>query len=717
MSKVAAFLSGRRTRWVVVGFWLIVVAALLPFQKLTDVESNEASAWLPKNAESVSVLHRAAALLPNETVPGVVVYDRGGQALTDADLAKVNADAAAFRSVENVTGEISPPVRSGDGQAIQLVVNLHVPQDGWAGLGKSVDRMIELAKHDDQGLSVHVTGAGGYAADSGKVFTQGGSLMLITLLIVIVILLAAYRSPVLVLRPLFAAGVALVVAQGVVYLLAKHAGLTVNAQSSFILTVLVFGAATDYALLLIARYRQELRRRENPNAAMAEAWYRSAEAILASAATVTVSMLVLLFAHLGSTQGLGPVCAVGILSSVLVMTTLLPARLVRGPWMWTLWRKTNGRWVFWPAMPEFGSVDPTESGLWAKIGDWVAVRPRRVWIAATLVLVALALGITGLRANGVPDRHSLTKTTQAMVGADVLDQHFVAGAGDPVYILTRADAADQVRAAVATVDGVIVPATPPLVKDGTAMIAATLTDSPDSAAAIATVGEMRDAVHRIPGAEAEVGGSTAVKKDMEDAAARDSRVLVPVILLVVFLILALLLRAIVAPVLLIATVVVSFAATMGISALVFNHVFHFAGADASFPLMAFAFLVALGVDYNIFLVTRIREETERHGARRGALIGLSATGGVITSAGLVLAGTFAALGSIPMTFAAELGFTVALGVLIDTFIVRSVVVTALALDFDRYLWWPSKLFRSGSSVTEPEPADSDEQVAPQPSVV
>ncbi|MFE4458373.1 MMPL family transporter [Nocardia tengchongensis] len=304
-----------------------------------------------------------------------------------------------------------------------------------------------------------------------------------------------------------------------------------------------------------------------------------------------------------------------------------------------------------------------------------------------------------------------------MVGADVLDKHFVAGAGDPVYILTRADAADQVRAAVATVTGVIVPVTPPLVKDGTAMIAVTLTDSPDSAAAIATVGEIRDAVHRIPNAEAEVGGSTAVKKDMEDAAARDSRVLVPVILLVVFLILALLLRAIVAPLLLIATVVVSFAATMGISALVFNHVFHFAGADASFPLMAFTFLVALGVDYNIFLVTRIREETERHGARRGALIGLSATGGVITSAGLVLAGTFAALGSIPMTFAAELGFTVALGVLIDTFIVRSVVVTALALDFDRYLWWPSKLFRSGPSATEPEPADSDEQVAPQPSVV
>lgn len=712
MSKMAAFLSGRRTRWLVVGFWLIVVAALLPFQKLADVESNDASAWLPKSAESVSVLNRASAMLPADTLPAIVVYDRGGQAVTDADITKVGADAATFRSVANVVDPISSPVRSDDGKAIQVVVTLHTPQDGWTGLGKSVDRMLELARHDSGGLSVHVTGAGGYAADSGKVFTQGGSLMAITLLIVIVILLAAYRSPVLVLRPLFGAGVALVVAQGVVYLLAKHAGLTVNAQSSFILTVLVFGAATDYALLLIARYRQELRRRQSPNEAMTEAWYRSIEAIVASAATVTVSMLVLLFAELGSIKGLGPVCAVGIVSSVLVMTTLLPARLVRGPWMWSLWGKTNGRWVFWPTMPEYGTADPTESGLWARVGARVAARPRWVWIGATLVLAALALGLTGLKASGVPDRHSLTKTTQSMTGADILDKHFVAGSGDPVYVTAKANSADQVRAALGTVPGVIVGNTPPLVKGDTALIAATLTNSPDSSAAIETIGKVRAAVHEIPGADAQVGGNTAVKKDMEDAAARDSRVLVPVILLVVFVILALLLRAIVAPLLLIATVVLSFGATLGISAFVFNHVFHFAGADASFPLMAFTFLVALGVDYNIFLVTRVREESIRHGTRRGALIGLSATGGVITSAGLVLAGTFAALASIPLTFTAETGFAVALGVLIDTFIVRSVVVTALALDFDRYLWWPSALFRSSGRLSP----ERDDERAPETSI-
>jgi RND superfamily putative drug exporter len=414
---------------------------------------------------------------------------------------------------------------------------------------------------------------------------------------------------------------------------------------------------------------------------MTEALHRSGPAIIASASTVAISLMLLMLATLSSTQGLGPACAVGILIGLLAMVTLMPALLV-----------ICGRWIFWPVKPSYGSAGATKEGIWTRVGKAVSGRPRTVWIGTALVLGAMSIGVVGLEADGLSSKDQFTDKPQMVVGEEIQARHFPAGSGDPLYVVAKAAQAEQVRATLSSVPGIADVSTP-AIKDGEAIMLAELEDAPSSAAAMRTVERTRTGVHRIDGADAQVGGTTAIMLDTQKAAARDAKLIMPIVLIVVFLILALLLRAIVAPLLLMATVVLSFGAALGVSSLVFDHVFHFAGAEASFPLLTFVFLVALGIDYNIFLVTRVREEALLHGTRRGALTGLSATGGVITSAGLVLAGTFAAMASLPLVFAAELGFAVAFGVLLDTLIVRSVLVTALTLDVDRWMWWPSKLFK------------------------
>jgi len=674
------------TKWIVVAVWVaVLVPALMLAGRLGGAEQNDNSAWLPGNAESTEVVDRAARLQPADTVPAIVIYDRPA-GVTPADLDKARADAEAFKGIPEVVGEAQGPQASADGQAIQTVVQLKKGQDGWEGLGKAVDALTAIGTANAGGLGFHVTGPAGLASDSIKAFSGGGGLTTITALVVVAILLLTYRSPVLPLLSLLSAGSALVASEAVIYLLARHAGLVVNKQTSFILTVLVFGAATDYALLLISRYREELRRHEDRHRAMAEALRRCGPAVVASAATVAVALMLLSLASLNSTQGLGPACAIGILVGLLAMLTLMPALLV-----------ICGRWIFWPVRPAYGSAEAHEGtakrdGLWTRVGAAVAARPRAVWIGTALALAILALGTVGLRADGLASSEQFTDRPPTVVGEEIQARHFPAGSGDPVYVVSSAGAAERVRAAFAAVPG-IAGVSDPLVKDGQALLLGELADDPSSTAAMRTVERARAALHGIEGAGAQVGGNTAVLLDTQQAAERDSRVIIPIVLVAVLLILAVLLRALVAPLLLMATVVLSFGAALGVSALVFEHVFGFAGAEASFPLLAFVFLVALGIDYNIFLVTRVREEAQRHGTRRGALTGLSATGGVITSAGLVLAGTFAAMGSLPLVFAAELGFAVAFGVLLDTIVVRSVLVTALTLDVGRWMWWPSALFR------------------------
>ncbi len=690
-SRIADIPSGRLTKWLVVVFWVLVVAVAGPLAgKLTGAEKNDATSWLPANAESTKVLDVQARFQSPNIFPAVVVYQRAA-GLTAADKAKAAADARSFAGVPGVgAGQVVGPLASRDGKAIQTIVAVNLGKQGWNGAGKAADSLRAITQSNANGLSSHITGPLGSAADSAKAFKGiDSTLLYATLTVVIVILLITYRSPVLWLLPVISAGVALTSAQAVIYLLAVHAGLTVNAQSAGILYVLVFGASTDYALLLIARYREELRRHESRQRAMAVALRRAGPAIIASACTVIIALLTLLVAELNSTKGLGPVLAIGVGVGLLAMITLLPALLV-----------IFGRWIFWPARPDYGSAEPTTRGLWSRVGRSIAPRPRVVWITTAVVLGVMALGLTGLKASGLTNAQSFRGHPDSVVGESVLARHFPAGAGQPVVVIGNVSATAPLRAALSATPG-IASVAPPAARAGHAYLEGTLTSAPDSQAANTTIDRVRSAVHAVPGGDAMVGGTTAINLDVERAAAHDRDVIIPLILIVVFVILGLLLRALVAPLILTATVVLSFAAALGVSAVVFNHLFNFGGADTAFPLFVFVFLVALGIDYNIFLMTRVREEANRRGAKRGALIGLSATGGVITSAGFVLAGTFAVLGTLPVTFLAELGFAVAFGVLLDTIVVRSVLVTALNLDVGRWMWWPSRL------AGKPDPAPDE----------
>jgi putative drug exporter of the RND superfamily len=698
LKSVVGIPAGRRTKWLVLVFWVVVVALAGPLSgKLTGVEKNDAQSWLPSAAESTQALALRSKVVSPNVFPAVVVYDRPA-GVTAADKAKAAADAKRFAGVAGVVqGQVTGPFVAHDGKAIETIVPVNLGHEGWNNAGPAADSLRNIAS-GSPGLTVHIAGPLGYAADSGKAFKGiDGVLLFSALAVVIVLLLVTYRSPTLWLLPVISAGVALVSAQALIYLLAAHAGLTVNAQSAGILDVLVFGAGTDYALLLTARYREELRRHEDRHAAMRVAIRRAGPAIVASAGTVILSLLALSLAELNSTKGLGPVLAIGVGVALLSMMTLLPALLV-----------ITGRWMFWPAKPTYGSAEPTSRGFWARAGRRIAVRPRVVWITTALILGVMALGLTGLKANGLTNAQSFRGHPDSVVGQSVIDQHFPAGAGQPVEIFGNPASGAQLAAALRSVPG-ITGVTSPVTVAGHSYIEATLTSAPDSQAAYSAIDRVRAAAHAVPGSDALVGGNTAINLDVQRASAHDRNLIIPIVLLVVFVILALLLRALVAPVMLIATVVLSFAATLGVSALFFDHVFNFGGADTSFPLFVFVFLVALGIDYNIFLMTRVREEAKRHGPRTGALTGLAATGGVITAAGAVLAGTFAVLGTLPVTFLTELGFAVAFGVLLDTLVVRSVLVTALNLDLGRWVWWPSRLAR--------QPAPEEELPSGQPAGV
>jgi RND superfamily putative drug exporter len=681
LREIAGIPAGKWTKWLVAGFWVVVLVIAFPLSsRLTGAEKNDASAWLPANAESTKVLDVQAHFQSPNIFPGVVVYQRDS-GLTAADRAKAAGDARRFAGVHGVVpGQVIGPIQSADGKAIQTILQVNLGSQGWNGAVKAADSIRAITASNANGLAFHITGPLGNAADNSKVFKGIDSTLLYSALaVVIVILLITYRSPVLWLLPVISSGVALITAQAVIYLLAVHAGLTVNAQSAGILDVLVFGASTDYALLIVARYREELRRHDRRHLAMAEALRRAGPAIIASGATVIVALLTLLAAQLNSTKDLGPVLAIGVAVGMLAMITLLPALLVSFP-----------RGVFWPYRPSYGSADPTARGLWARVGWSIAPRPRMIWITTAVVLGVLALGLTGLKAHGLTSAQGFRGHPDSVIGETVLARHFDAGAGQPVIVIGNESAAVPLRAALTATRG-IAAVTPSAARAGHAYLQGTLTSPPDSQAAYSTIDGLRSAVHAIPGANAEVGGTTAINLDVARASAHDRNIIIPLILVVVCIILGLLLRSLVAPLILTATVVLSFAAALGVSSFFFNHVFGFGGADTAFPLFVFVFLVALGIDYNIFLMTRVREEANRRDARRGALAGLAATGGVITSAGLVLAGTFAVLATIPATFLTELGFAVALGILLDTLIVRSVLVTALNLDIGRWMWWPSRL--------------------------
>ncbi|MFI9245151.1 MMPL family transporter [Streptomyces sp. NPDC053086] len=693
--RASAIPSGRRSTWAVLVFWIGLLAVAGVFSgKFDSVVQNDVGTFLPKNAESTQAIELAKKFTPDVS-SAVVVYERGDGAVTADDRALVTADARRFARLAHVTTPIVGPVAAKDRRAIELVVPITSAGTGETGASEieaAVKQMRSILR-SHPGLTTHITGPAGYAADQADAFSGADkALLLLTVAIVIVILLFTYRSPVLWIAPLICVGVALVVAQATIYLFARYGSLTAKGDTQFILTVLVFGAGTDYALLLIARYREELRRHEDRHEAMAAALRHAGTAILASGVTLILSLLCFLVAELNSTKSVGPALAIGVASALAAMVTLFPALLV-----------ILGRWVFWPVRPTFGSPEPAQRGPWKRIGRVVSRRPRATWIGTSLALGVLALGLIGFTADNMQLKDSFTSTPEAVTGERAMALHFPAGGGDPVQIIGSAGAAEPLRSAVAATAG-IADVTPPVVKNGHVYLEGTLTATSNSKAAFATVDRLRDAVHAVPGAEAKVGGGNAVNLDYRRAAEHDRTLLVPLVLVVVGLIIGVLLRAVVAPLVLLGTVVLSFAAALGVSALTFRHVFGFAGADPAIPLWIFVFLIALGVDYNIFLMTRVHEEARTHGTRRGALRGLNATGGVITSAGIVLAGTFAALATLPLVFAAEIGFAVAFGVLLDTFVVRSVLVTALTYDIGRRMWWPSALSREETTSDHEEAA-------------
>lgn len=703
-------IKGRKPLWIaiiIVIAWMGIAGAAGPvFGKLSSVQKNDNSDFLPKNAESSKFNEAYEQFNPNtdRAIPALVLY------IGEVDATKV---AAANEFLQTIP---SKPVEEGQGKLIGEFLVPGTPlvafpsQDGKAILGSIAFDSAKIAdqigkepalplvidsirNYSDEfaksgALESHVTGFAAIFADLFKAF--GGidsTLLLWTLAIVALILIVVYRSPILWFFPLLCAVFAEALAGAVIYVLAKNEILTLDGQSQGILSVLVIGAATDYALLLIARYREELHRYDSKYDAMRTALRGVVEPIIASGSTVTIGLLVLILSQLNNNRSLGPVGAIGIVSAMFTMLTLLPAILV-----------IFGRWIFWPRIPRHDDHDEKLTGIWAKVAASTAAKPKQYMIATGALLVIMAGFATTLKADGISTLEGFTNKPKSLVGQELLLEHFPGGQSQPTQILVSVDKADSALVAVKNVKDVAEatlvsapdnPAVPKIV-DGKVVIDATLSVPADSGEARELVPVIREAVKAVD-SEALVGGISATFYDVDVAARHDRNLIIPIVLIIIAIILALLLRSILAAVLLLFTVVLSFIATLGASALVFNHVFNFPGADTSFPLFTFVFLVALGIDYNIFLMTRVREEALKIGTRAGTIKGVTVTGGVITSAGVVLAATFTVLGVLPLVALAQIAFAVAFGVLLDTLVVRSLLVPAIVHYLGNRIWWPAKM--------------------------
>ncbi|HEX2805726.1 MAG TPA: MMPL family transporter [Kineosporiaceae bacterium] len=721
----------RRWRWAVPALllvaWLAVGGIGGPYSgKLAEVQKNDNSSFLPKTAESSRVAQLQKQFTTTTTFPAFLLVE-STKTLTPQQFAAVKGFADSIPAID-LPVEGYPSVKVGDylaegpvsvipsedGKAALALVNFNI-KDITSTLqdGKSpIQRAVEVIRDKDgtlerDGATAYVAGPAATIADLIKAFGGiDGILLLVAGISVLLILLVVYRSPVIPILVLMTAGLALTFASLVVYFLAKNDVITLDGQGQGILSILVVGSATDYALLLVARYREELRNHEDRYEAMWLAWRRTLEPVAASAGTVMLGLMCLLLSNLGPTKGLGPVGAVGIACSLLAALTFLPAILV----VPGLNRPgEHGRWIFWPAIPHLGSQGPETRGLWAWVARLVGGHPRRVWIGTGIVLLALAAFLPTLKAEGIKTSDTFLTTVESVTGGDELVKHFPGGSGSPTIVIgpeskiaamtSTIKGTAGVAAVLPTTDapaGAPSPDAAPKVAGGAVKLQVTLTDPADSPAADQTVRRLRTALDSV-GGDVLVGGSTAQNLDVRDISAADRNRIIPVILLVIFIVLALLLRALVAPLVLIVANVLSFAATLGASALIFNHVFHFPGSDPTVGLYGFVFLVALGIDYSIFLMTRVREESIRQGTRPGILTGLAVTGGVITSAGIVLASTFAALGVLPLLFLAQIAFIVAFGVLLDTLVVRSLLVPALSYDIGRRIWAPSRLGHGGDA--------------------
>jgi RND superfamily putative drug exporter len=690
MSAVASFVAGRRSKWLVLLAWIALVVALGPLAgQFESAQENDPASFLPGDAESVRVLEADAGFADGDpTIATVVVRNPDG--LTAEDRAAVEAFSAelATSGVEGL-GDPAPPIPSEDGKA--LLVNVPIDaNDDIEVLSDAVDEIrAALEASLPAGLEGKVTGPAGFSADAVAVFEGINSTLLFSAaLLVFVLLIIIYRSPIFWVFPLLAVFFAEGVVRGLGYVLASS-GVVINGQVGGILLILVFGAGTDYALLLTARYREELRRVEDKHEAMRIAVRQAAPAILASAGTVVAALLCLTVAEVNTTAGLGPVGAMGITVAAVAMLTLLPALLLLG-----------GRRAFWPFIPRYGSEDTATRGAWRRLGEWIEPRHRRVWIGTALALGVLALGSLTLD-DELTSSNGFRGSVEAVQGQEILQQSFPAGASAPTTVLVLPGGDVDAALEAARTSPVVAEVGPPETGEPGTRFAVTLVADPFSKEGFDAIEPLRDELRAAAGEAVLVGGPTAEEADVRAANERDTRILVPLVLAVVFAILVVLLRALVAPVVLMLAVILSFFSAIGVSLVGFELFTDFPGEDPSYALYAFIFLVALGVDYSIFLMARVREEATSMPTRDAMLKGLAVTGGVITSAGVVLAGTFLVLAVLPLVALTQLGITVAVGVLIDTLIVRSILVPAVTFDLRERTWWPSRLSRRRAEAAAP----------------
>ncbi|GHB30329.1 putative membrane protein [Streptomyces xanthochromogenes] len=689
------FRTSRGARWLVplalLIIWLAIGGTLGPYAgRLGQVATNDQAAFLPRNAESTQVIGAQRAFQQNESLPAIVVWTAPGKGQLGADQqAQATRALASLQGAPGVVGQATPALPSSDRQALQGVVQLR------PDLGDDLQATLDAVRNKAAavtGTTVAIAGPAASQADLVGAFKGiDGILLVVALIAVLVILLLVYRSVLLPFVIILGAVFALGAACAVVYALADHGSVRVDGQVQGILSILVIGAATDYALLLTARFREELASATDRFTAMRAALRRSAGAITASAATVVLGLLALLLSDLTNNRALGPVGAIGIVCAVLSTLTFLPAVLV-----------LLGNAAYWPARPRAAEAGGGGHGVWRRIARRVERTPRKIWAVALLGLLACAAFAPTLNSKGVPLDEIFVNDAPSVSAQATLADHFPGGSGNPAVVIAHAGSQDQIIARAKATDGVADaqvlgeqgrPGGPARVVDGKVRVDVTLRDPADSDAAKATISRLRPALHSVEGADALVGGYTAQQYDTQRTAEHDRTLIMPVVLVIILIILVALLRSLLMPLLLVATVALNFLATLGISSLVFRYVFDFTGTDASVPLYGFVFLVALGVDYNIFLMSRAREESLKHGVREGILRALVATGGVITSAGVVLAATFAALAVIPLAFLVQIAFIVAFGVLLDTLVVRSLLVPALVHDIGPKAWWPGTLSR------------------------
>jgi RND superfamily putative drug exporter len=696
---------------VLILIWVIAGGVGGPyFGKVGEVSSNDQTAYLPESADATRVQEQLEKFSDSDTIPAIVVFE-SSEKLSGQQMKDLQREAEKLSRIAGVSEDISPLIPSQDGLALELFVPISSDSEVDEVAAQVSKQLTEAAPSTVQ---VFVTGPAGFNADLLHAFSGIDGLLLgVALLAVFVILIIVYRSFLLPIAVLATSMFALTAALLSVWWLAKADLLLLSGQTQGILFILVIGAATDYSLLYVSRYREELRLWHDKWHATWRAIRGAFAPIVASGGTVIAGLLCLLLSDLKSNSTLGPVASIGIIFAICAALTLLPSILF-----------VFGRAAFWPKRPKYEpSVVEREGGVpvrgaWVWLGKKIRKRPRATWIITTLVLLIGAAGVVQLQAHGIAQSELVLGSSEARDGQQKLGEHFDGGSGSPVSVLTperQLQATADMLRENAGIDAVTVlssdapsgsvavkkdgleaqgpsgsPPPDPTVVDGNVMLQGTLTDAPDSGDAEKTVRELRS-TFADTNMNAIVGGVTATAVDTNDASTHDRTLIIPVVLLVILVILMILLRAVVAPVLLVLTTVLSFGTALGVAALVFNSIFKFPGADPAVPLFSFVFLVALGIDYNIFLMTRVREESYGHGTRDGIIRGLSVTGGVITSAGLVLAATFAALSVLPILFLVQIAFIVAFGVLIDTFLVRALLVPSLMYDIGRPVWWPSKL--------------------------